>query len=164
MLSLSTILRGTLARFLPALIVGFSVIYALASLTDRTTIGWLPVVTAYVLVTLGYFLALMTLRFRLRADAGVAGRRSVVAGLLAPSAAFLGILGVAPNSELAAIVTFFAVGAALAVGMFFPWLKTSPALALTDQETQALLSETRPDLFDLDRAEVHESADLRKPR
>ncbi|MBK9548738.1 MAG: hypothetical protein IPO52_06450 [Gemmatimonadetes bacterium] len=97
MISLRTILRGVLTRFLPAFILATAIMYGLASLADRINVGLLGLATLYALMTLGYTAALVALRYRLRADADVAGRRSVVAGLLAPAAYLGGLVLIAPT-------------------------------------------------------------------
>ena len=152
MISLRTILRGVLTRFLPAFILATAIMYGLASLADRISVGLLGLVTLYALMTLGYTAALVALRYRLRADADVAGRRSVVAGLLAPAAYLGGLVLIAPHGALAYNAACVAIGAVLAIGMFFPWLKGPAVPALTDQEAQHLLEESRVDFADLDRS------------
>ena len=145
MISLRTILRGTLTRFIPGFILGTAIFYGLVSLTDRVSVGWLNLAVAYALVTVGYTAALAALRYRLRADADVAGRRSSVAGLLVPAAYVSGLVVLASQSLLSQNVLAVVIGAVLAVGMFFPWLKSAPVAALTDQEAQQLLEESRPE-------------------
>jgi hypothetical protein len=162
MISLRTVLRGTLTRFLPALIVGTAILYGLARLADRLSVGWLNVAVIYACVTIGYTAALVALRYRLRADADVAGRRSVVAGLLVPAAYLGGMVLLAPQGRLAENAAAIAIGVALALGMFFPWLKAAPVPALTDQEAQLLLEESRADFRDLGESRESEYADSRR--
>ena len=50
MISLRTILRGTLTRFIPALVLGTVVLYGLASLADRVSVGWLIIAIAFALL------------------------------------------------------------------------------------------------------------------
>jgi hypothetical protein len=151
-ISLRTILRGTLTRFIPAVILGTAILYGLARLADSLSVGWLNISIAYALLTIGYTAALAALRYRLRADADVAGRRSVVAGLLVPAAYLGGLVLLAPKGLLALNATAIAIGAVLAVGMFFPWLKSAPVPALTDQEAKHLLEESRSDFGGLGSA------------
>jgi hypothetical protein len=138
MISLRTILLGTLTRFLPALILGTALLYGMARLADQVSVGWTGLGIAYAKAVVGYTGALIALRYRLRADASVAGRRSVVAGLLVPAAYLSGIVLLRPTST--------------PVGMFFPWLKGAQVAALTDQEAQSLLEESH-DLGGLDRSD-----------
>jgi hypothetical protein len=152
MISLRTILLGTLTRFLPALILGTALLYGMARLADQVSVGWTGLGIAYAMAVVGYTGALIALRYRLRADASVAGRRSVVAGLLVPAAYLSGIVLLRPTSTPGLYATGLVVGALLAVGMFFPWLKGAQVAALTDQEAQSLLEESH-DLGGLDRSD-----------
>lgn len=145
MISLRTIFRGTLTRFIPAFILGTAIFYGIVSLSDHVSVGWLNLGVAYALVTVGYTAALAALRYRLRADADVAGRRSAVAGLLVPAAYLSGLVVLASQSQLSQNLLAVLIGAGLAIGMFFPWLKSAPVAALTDQEAQQLLEESRPE-------------------
>ena len=145
MISLRIILLGTLTRFLPALIVGTALLYTAVSMLDRVTVGWTYLSVTYAWLTLGYTIALLALRYRLRADADVAGRRSVVAGLLAPAAYLCGVVLLTPDTPRGFDMAGLLIGAVLAIGMFFPWLKGAPLAALTDQEAQQLLDEGRPE-------------------
>ena len=162
MISLRTILWGTLTRFIPALILGTAILYGLARLADRASVGWLNIAIAYALLTVGYTAALAALRYRLRADADIAGRRSVVAGLLVPAAYLGGLVLLAPQGQLALNATAIAIGAVLAVGMFFPWLKPAPVPALTDQEAQHLLEESRSDFGGLGESRQSTNAQSRR--
>jgi len=162
MISLRTILRGTLTRFVPALILGTAILYGLARLADRLSVGWLNLALVYAFVTIGYTAALVALRYRLRADADVAGRRSVVAGLLVPAAYLGGMVLLAPQGQLAENAAAIAIGAVLAVGMFFPWLKAAPVPALTDQEAQHLLEESQSDFADLGESRQSAYAEIRR--
>lgn len=156
MISLRTILRGTLTRFVPAFILGTAIFYVLVSLGDPVSVGWLNLGVAYALVTVGYTAALAALRDRLRADADVAGRRSAVAGLLVPAAYLSGLVVLASQSQLSQDLLAVLIGAGLAIGMFFPWLKSAPVAALTDQEALQLLEESRTEFGGL--GEVRESS------
>jgi len=158
MIPLRTILRGVLTRFLPALILGTGILYALAFLLDRVSVGWIGLATVYALMTIGYTGALAALRYRLRADADVAGRRSVVAGLLAPAAHVGGLVLLKSSSAPGVIVASAAIGAVLAIGMFFPWLKGAPVAALTDSEALHLLEESGANFADLDRSRAPANA------
>jgi hypothetical protein len=151
-----------LTRFIPALVLGTALLYGLVSLADRLSVGWLNLAVAYTFLTVGYTAALATLRYRLRADADVAGRRSVVAGLLVPAAYLGGLVLLAPENQLTQTAAAVLVGAVLAVGMFFPWLKDAPVPALTDQEAQHLLEEGRVDFAGLGESRQTAYADIRK--
>ena len=156
MISLRTIFRGTLTRFIPAFILGTAIFYGIVSLSDHVSVGWLNLGVAYALVTVGYTAALAALLYRLRADADVSGRRSAVAGLLVPAAYLSGLVVLASQSQLSQNLLAVLIGAGLAIGMFFPWLKSAPVAALTDQEAQQLLEESRPEFGGL--GEVRESS------
>ncbi|MDZ4258654.1 MAG: hypothetical protein U0974_07670 [Gemmatimonadales bacterium] len=161
MISLRTIVRGVLTRFLPAFLLGTAIMYGIASRADRLVVGLLGLATVFALVTLGYAAALIAMRFRLRADANVAGRRSVVAGLLAPAAYLGGLMLLAPRGTLTFFGACVVIGAALATGMFFPWLKGPGIQTLTDQEAQHLLEESRSDLAGLGESRQSAYAEIR---
>jgi hypothetical protein len=152
MISLRTIVLGTLSRFLPALLVGTAVLFTVASMLDRVTVGWVGLAASYAWLTLGYTGALIALRYRLRADADVTGRRSVVAGLLAPAAYVSGMVLLGPQTTVGFTLASVMVGMVLALGMFFPWLKGAPVASLTDREAQQLLEEGPPHLSGVGQA------------
>lgn len=79
-------------------------------------------------LTVGFAAGLELLRRHLYPDARVSGRRSVIAGLLAPPAIFatLGVFLDSGVSVIELLGLFVAVPAILAVLMFFAWLTPTP--------------------------------------
>lgn len=154
MISLRTIVRGMLVRFLPGLVVGTAVLYGLARLSGPVYVGWLRLAIANGKIAIGYAAVLVLLRYRLRTDADVAGRRSAVAGLLVPAAYLCGITTWAPLTSTGpfSTVAHVAIGAALAVGIYFPWLKRNAVPALTDQELRGVLGAGSEEWMDLGRS------------
>ena len=139
MITLREILRGSLTRFLPGIALGVGILYGLARLNDRVTVGWLNLTLFFGVLTLSYLGALMAIRMRLRADAGVAGRRSFVAGILSPAAFLCGLVLFQPRTGTGLYTMAVCLGLVLGFGMFFPWLKPAASPALTDAEARALI-------------------------
>lgn len=129
-LSLRETLRGAVSRFLPASIGSLAVGGALLdSSGPNWWIEFVVGITGFAgFLTLGFGLGLLVLQRRLFPDAGVDGRRSVLAGLLSPLAMAIGGslfittgLGMAEAAGLLVLV-----GVVLAVVFFFPWLTPTP--------------------------------------
>jgi len=124
MISSGTIVRGALTRTFPAALAMFAPIIALA-----VAAGTVPsparlalALTASLSVAAGSAAALLALRRRLAADAGVTGRRAFIVGITAMAVGwtvrpFLSNAGAAGEHLMIA-----ACGAGLAVAMFSPWL------------------------------------------
>ena len=147
MIRRSEILRGMLTRFLPAAIAGTSVVTLLLSAVGRFAPFMSQLIVGVVgtalLATFGATLAMLAVRNRLRSDADVCGRKSVVAGALASSLALailgissdtvslilalpfiggrLNILAMPAGQVIPLILTPIVSGALLAVGTYFPW-------------------------------------------
>ena len=84
MVSSSSIVRGALSRTFPGVLVGFGALIALSthSQTTTVTLAKLALTAIASLAAAGGSAAmLLLLRHRLRADAGVAGRRAFLVGL-----------------------------------------------------------------------------------
>ncbi len=124
-LPLKETLRGALSRFLPSSILSLSAVTAIIGSIFPLGEFLLGVLIVSGMLTLGFGAGLEGLRRWLYPDAGVDGRRSIVAGLMAPLALFIPLLfqGV---SEFLGMSVLFIVGVAMAVGMFFPWLTATP--------------------------------------
>jgi hypothetical protein len=121
-------LQGTLGRFLPASLLSTGLTLAGLGFLSGSSVLELGLVAllASGVLTIGFGAGLEGLRRWLPRDAGVEGRRSVLAGLLSPLATFIfavlhGGFGVVGGS-----LWLFLVGMVLAVVMFFPWLATDP--------------------------------------
>lgn len=123
--------QAALSRFLPGATV--SLLATIGAMGGVPSLGEWIEAGIYVLVgattlTLGFGAGLELLRRRLYPDARISGRRSVIAGLLAPPAIFA-TLGVFLGSGVGMIEMlglFLAVPALLAVLMFFAWLTPTP--------------------------------------
>ena len=166
MISRSDILRGIATRFLPAAVAGSAAIALLLSTIGR----WAPlptqlligVVGASTLSAIGAGVALLAVRPRLRDDADVAGRRSLVAGGLASALSlavisatsgtlsvilalpFIGgrldLLAMPASDALPFIGIPVLSGALVAIGTYFPWVtKASRASAVLATETPSAL-------------------------
>jgi hypothetical protein len=136
----TVVARGLTTRFIPAS-VGIMGVFALFPILDdpsRTGIV-LSLMTAETAgIIIGYGAALSVMRRWLYPDAGIDGRRSVVAGLFSPVA--LGIVSVfmqGPRRGFIALACVLA-GAAMASVMYFPWLRPTPG-----KQTLVVPEETR---------------------
>jgi hypothetical protein len=115
---------ATLTRFFPASLVGTAVLlpfYFSATSWEREAAWLLGSFTAPAAV--GFYLALVGMRRWIYPDADVRGRRSAVAGFVAPIAAFCAnaVLRTHP------LTLSIAVGVVVAVLLFFAWLAPTPA-------------------------------------
>lgn len=127
-LPLSSTVRATLTRFLPGAATSVVAGITLASgrFPDITAESVLVVGAVVGMLSLGYLVGLEALRRWLYPDAAVEGRRSFMAGLMAPIAAF--ITGVLADPAIGTNVMGFLFLPALviAVVMFFAWLTPTP--------------------------------------
>lgn len=145
MVSLRDVVRGITTRFLPSCALGLVALTALLriSLGGPFTVGWSKILPQIVVLSAGYGAVLLLVRYRLRADADVAGRRSIVAGLVSPAALLCALVFIHPRSVVGFSVLSLVLGGAIAIAMFFAWLKPTPVMALTDTEARALLEDGR---------------------
>jgi hypothetical protein len=116
--------RATLTRFLPSSILSLGIGFLLLEVpvgaeTLEFIVGTLLLSGA---TTIGYGLGLEGLRRWLYENANVAGRRSVVAGLLSPLAVFIGAVLFQGLGTIGGGLLFLLVGIVMALVMFFPWL------------------------------------------
>ena len=127
MISFREILKGTISRFVPGAIIGQSLMIALLLIGEPTGLGWQDVAPLAMFTTMlgaGHLGVLAVVRRLLRPDANVAGRRALISGLAAGAfhfgiAAYVGNLTVADGYVLGIVA-----GAAGALSMFFPWIRT----------------------------------------
>jgi hypothetical protein len=116
--------KGAFGRFLPAGVLLALVVTAVASealgLSALAAIAFLEVP-----LLAGYIAAIELLRRRLRGDAGIDGRRSVIAGAVAPVLLFVVMVALRGTGPLAFLLWAFVCSFATAVLLFFPWLRTS---------------------------------------
>ena len=126
--SLGTVIRASLGRFLPGSILGLGSVFALLGLGPGEWLGAAAIFGAGVgALTLGFGLGLEALRRWLYPDAKVEGRRSFVAGLMAPVAAFVtAALAGSGGGYVAFAGLLFMVALITAVLMFFAWLTPTP--------------------------------------
>ena len=128
-LPLSTALRGTFGRFLPGTVLSLAAVFTFLG-------GGGPGVwpEAIVLVggtglalSLGFGAGLEALRRWLYPDARVDGRRSFVAGLMAPLLFFiLGIVSSPISGQFQILGLLFLAAMVMALLMFFAWLTPTP--------------------------------------
>jgi hypothetical protein len=130
-LSLSTVAKGTLARFLPGSVIGTG---ALLAIIPPGGLGGLRLLDLLLFhqvgpLAIGFGLGLLGLHRWLYPDSEVAGIRGFIAGLFSPVAA-LGagtltmLLGMVPLPQPALLS--FLVGVVMPLVMFFPWLSPTP--------------------------------------
>lgn len=130
-----TIVRGALTRFLPGSIASSLGLFAF--LNAGTPAAWIETAgvafAAAAALTVGFGAALTMLKQRLYPDADVGGRRSLLAGLLAPLAIFM-VMGVVGGVDLASLPWVFGAGGlAAALAIFFPWLTPTPESMLAER-------------------------------
>jgi hypothetical protein len=145
MIDLRAITRGVLTKFMPGYALGVTALLALGTLTGGIIVGWGSVIQQGVVLSVGYWSALVALRYRLNNTAEVNGRRSLIAGILAPPAALTAMIIFRTDADLGILAVSGLVGGAMAMAMFFPWLKPQSVPALTDDEARALLAESAVD-------------------
>ena len=125
---LASTLRAVLTRFLPgaATSVVAGVTLTMGRLPEITFESVVVMGAAAGIMSLGYLAGLELLRRHLYPDAAVEGRRSFVAGLLAPFGAFItGVLG-SPVLATTVVGFLFLPALVIAVVMFFAWLTPTP--------------------------------------
>lgn len=131
------VVKGVFARFLPATSVPVAGLWIMSFLRGSgetvvwSTPPWVIWGGLLGLTTLGFGGGLVALRKWLFPDANVAGRRSVLAGVLAPLVPLAGFLAMSlleVRFEAAWLVpaTFVLGGIAVALLTFFPWLTETP--------------------------------------
>ena len=128
--------RGLVSRFIPASAGIMTAMALITTISQPQRVGIvfsiMTMETACVIV--GYGAALAVMRRWLYPDAGIAGRRSVIAGLFSPLA--LGIASAFLQGRRDMIVpASILAGAGMALVLFFPWLQPThgkTALATTD--------------------------------
>lgn len=123
------IVRGALTRFYPGAVAGMAATaiavgpFEFAASQVPRFIGGSLLGAA--IATAGYGLALSLVRKRLRPDAAVVGRKSVVAGVAA-AIATVALLPLIPGGIAANIAVGVAGGFLATLGIYFPWLSGSP--------------------------------------
>ena len=127
-LSIQEVLRGALSRFFPASALSMGAVGAAVGMPGPGQwLGWLGGVLGFAgALTVGFGLGLVALKRWLYPDADVAGRRSVVAGLLSPLAVFISVAVGSGLSQAQVPVVLALIGGVMAVGMFFAWLSPTP--------------------------------------
>jgi hypothetical protein len=128
MIATRSIIRGALTRTLPATWLGIYVLFAIAIRggsqlpLHNLVMGMLEGLP----VAIGSAVALIGLRKRLRADAGVEGRRAFLVGLAGVALT----ISVAPFVAMRAPAEYLFTGAcglAIALAVFFPWIESRGA-------------------------------------
>lgn len=154
MISLRSILSGMATRFIPALLVGLAAFFVAVRLGDVAQVGWWYLAQHLGLVSLGYLVTLVAVRRWLRSDTDVAGRRGVVAGVMAPFAYFSAMILVPYTTPDGMNAMALGVGIALALGLYFPWLQFGAAAGLGGAEVNPAL-ESGVRFSELDAFESH---------
>ena len=126
MVTVREILRGAFTRFLPA--AGGGALAILLAFDGRNVAaiqpaGWALFAGLLLAQTVGFATLLWRLRFRLEVTAGVAGRRSVVAGALGIVGLFVESIFAQGASTGSAILMGVAAGAGAGVLTFWPWMR-----------------------------------------
>jgi hypothetical protein len=136
-------LKGALGRFLPA-----GVLLAFAVMAASQELGLSALVATLffeVPLTSGYIAGIELLRRRLRGDAGIDGRKSVIAGAVAPLVLFAVVVGLEGARPLGFLLWTFLSGFVTAVLLFFPWLRTASSDEAEPEDDSA------PMMIDWDR-------------
>jgi hypothetical protein len=144
--SLSKVLKGTIARFLPGSVIGMGALSALIPPGGLSGLRLLELLLLHQVgpLMIGFGLGLLGLHRWLYPDSEIQGRRSLVSGLLSPIAmlgagVFTGLLGLVPLPQpgLVSLV----VGIVMALAMFFPWLSPTPEEKRPNQYEKDQLSQ-----------------------
>lgn len=134
---LAASLKGALGRFLPGALVSLAAVLSVLGGVPGGGEFMEAVLTLLVGaagMTAGFAAGLEGLRRWLYPDAKIAGRKSFIAGLMAPVAVFVaGALMSAPVGLPAILTLLFVVPLALSLLMYFAWLTPTPE-HLRDQE------------------------------
>jgi len=123
------ITRTPLGRFAPGAIGGFSAVMIPVSLWFRASglplefgaHAW-PIAAWMGALGVGFAAAVRLMRPWLRPDAGLSGRRSVIAGAASACTMLTVVPGMIDASPLARVAVAASIGAAAAAATFFPWL------------------------------------------
>lgn len=126
MISWRTILLGAATRFAGGIGAFLAGSFLLAAVIKGITIERAQVIGFSELIlalTAGYVVTLGLLRPALQSDAGIEGRRSVIAGLGATCVyLYMGVLHAGPMPHLLRDVFAVAAGSITTLVVFFPWL------------------------------------------
>jgi len=134
-ISLQKVGKGTLARYLPGSVIGMAVL----QLVDLPLMG-LPFPEMFELLlvhelgplVIGFGLGLLVLHRWLYPDSGVTGRKSFIAGFLSPMTLVItSILTGGLQLDLALVSLL--VGVAMALVMYFRWLRPTPEEKRSDR-------------------------------
>ena len=139
-LPLETTIRASLVRFRPGSVISLAAVFAFLGMVPGPG-EWLEAMAMFGAgvgaLTGGFAVGLEALRRWLYPDAKVCGRRSFVAGLMAPAAFFAAGVFVGPfTSGLGLLGLMFLVALSTAVLMFFAWLTPTPE-EMRDSEYQS---------------------------
>ena len=146
------VLRATLLRFLPTTVVGsFALIFFMAGADLRSVSAgtYIELAVLLVAVAAGFGAGLTALRSRLRADAQLDGRRSVIAGMLGIVGLVAAMRGL-PMGSSSPHRLARSIGAMSAVLMFLPWVQSRDRIT--------------PGVPPLDAARAHAGAGEPAPR
>ena len=125
-LPLSSTVRATLTRFFPGAVLSTVVGATLSGAAILSIGNLLTELSVAGVLSLGFAAGVELMRRHLYPDAGVEGRRSFVAGLVAPLAAYIaGVLG-APIVARSVFGFLFLPALIIAILMFFAWLTPTP--------------------------------------
>lgn len=133
---LSENLKGALGRFLPGALVGVGAVLSFTNGvpgSGEVAEALLMVLAGAAGMTAGFAAGLEGLRRWLYPDAKIAGRKSFIAGLMAPVAVFVVGILFSPAGLPMLLTLLFLVPLVLALLMFFAWLTPTPE-ALRDEE------------------------------
>lgn len=127
-IGLSSVVRGTLNRFLPASALSCGVLFWFIGLRPDLTLAEAMLTLGMIIgpLAVGFGMGLEGLRRWLYPDAEVDGRRSVIAGLMSPLVMFIVMTFGRGFSMVEAAALFTLIGMAVAMIMFFAWLTPTP--------------------------------------
>ena len=174
MITWRQIFRGLLRKFLPAAAVTSLVLDVPSGSSSGASVSFVFLAIDLIALSVGYVSVLGALKSRLREDAEVTGRRSIVAGiaslgLIVAGAAVFRLGTPSVWESVARMVGFnFATGGIVTLGLYFPWIGARrigvgapPSMAELQSADSSLLNEIPYDHADERHSVRHDGLERR---